>query len=85
MPSWGVTAVGPAIPLGSDDSDDYDYDVDLGDGNDTAMVTGSAYTLIHGGRGNDVLDGTNAAVFYGDDGNDRLRKARLGRPGAGKG
>lgn len=59
-----------AIPLGSDDSDD--YDVDLGDGNDTATVTGSAYTSIHGGKGNDVLKGSAAAVFYGDDGNDRL-------------
>ncbi|MBA6436962.1 hypothetical protein H3T12_21155 [Streptomyces sp. GMR22] len=46
--------------------------VDLGDGNDAATVTGSAYTSIHGGKGNDVLKDSAAAVLYGDDGNDRL-------------
>lgn len=57
-------------PEGSDDSDI--YDVDLGDGNDTATVTGSAYTSVYGGKGNDVLKGSRAAVLYGDAGDDRL-------------
>lgn len=59
-----------AIPVGSDDSDN--YGVDLGDGSDTATVTGSAYTSIHGGEGDDVLAGSRAAVLYGDAGDDRL-------------
>ncbi|ELP68937.1 calcium-binding protein [Streptomyces turgidiscabies] len=60
------------IPLGSDDSDD--YDVDLGDGNDTVTIAAnsSAYATIYGGKGNDVLTGTSSEVLYGQDGNDRL-------------
>ncbi|MDX3851977.1 calcium-binding protein [Streptomyces sp. AK02-01A] len=60
------------VPLGSDDSDN--YDVDLGDGDDTATVNAdsSAYSSIHGGPGDDVLQGSAADVLYGDDGNDRL-------------
>ncbi|WP_255955404.1 calcium-binding protein [Streptomyces odontomachi] len=60
------------IPLGSDDSDD--YDVDLGDGADTVTIPAdsSAYASIHGGPGDDVLNGNDAVVLYGDDGNDRI-------------
>ncbi|MEV6021362.1 calcium-binding protein [Streptomyces sp. f51] len=55
---------------GTNDSDD--YDVDLGDGSDTATVTGPTLETVHGGKGNDVLKGDSGAVLYGDDGNDRL-------------
>ncbi|MFD5819720.1 calcium-binding protein [Streptomyces sp. NPDC127038] len=48
------------------------YDVDLGDGNDTATVTGPTLETVRGGKGNDVLKGDSGAVLYGDDGNDRL-------------
>lgn len=60
------------IPLGSDDSDD--YDVDLGDGDDTVTIPedSSAYASIYGGAGDDVLHGNAAVVLYGDDGNDRI-------------
>ena len=60
------------IPLGSDDSDI--YDVDLGDGNDTATVNAGndAYASIYGGTGDDVLLGTGADVLHGQDGNDRI-------------
>lgn len=60
------------IPVGSDDSDI--YDVDLGDGNDTATIhaNSTAYSAIYGGKGNDVLTGTGWDVLYGQDGNDRL-------------
>jgi hypothetical protein len=60
------------IPMGSDDSDI--YDVDLGDGNDTATIdpNNSAYASIYGGKGNDVLVGNNSVVLYGQDGNDHL-------------
>ncbi|MEV0218375.1 calcium-binding protein [Streptomyces sp. NPDC050704] len=59
-------------PLGSDDSDN--YDVNLGDGNDTATVDAdsNAYSSIYGGPGDDVLTASGADVLYGDDGNDRL-------------
>ncbi|MDT3396181.1 calcium-binding protein [Streptomyces sp. B1866] len=59
-------------PLGSDDSDI--YDVDLGDGDDTATIAAdsSAYAAIHGGSGDDVLLGTGADVLYGEDGDDRI-------------
>lgn len=59
-------------PLGSDDSDI--YDVDLGDGDDTATIDphNSAYASVYGGDGNDVLRGSDSAVFYGGNGNDRL-------------
>ncbi|WP_405813854.1 calcium-binding protein [Streptomyces sp. NBC_01390] len=61
------------IPNGSDDSDI--YDVDLGDGNDTATIDSqhnSAYATIYGGKGNDVLRGNASDVFYGQDGNDSI-------------
>ncbi|WP_149825490.1 calcium-binding protein [Streptomyces tailanensis] len=59
------------IPMGSDDSDI--YDVNLGDGNDTATIASSlsAYASIYGGSGNDVLLGSNSVVLYGENGNDR--------------
>ncbi|MFF4351873.1 calcium-binding protein [Streptomyces sp. NPDC001530] len=61
-----------AIPLGSDDSDI--YDVDLGDGEDTATIDAdnSAYASIYGGKGNDVIKGNGSDVLYGQDGNDRI-------------
>jgi serralysin len=60
------------IPMGSDDSDI--YDVDLGDGDDTATIDAgnSAYASVYGGRGDDVLLGTGSDVLYGQDGNDRI-------------
>ncbi|MGW5694709.1 calcium-binding protein [Streptomyces asiaticus] len=60
------------IPQNSDDSDN--FDVDLGDGNDTAKIdpNGSAYAGIHGGVGNDVLQGSAAPTFYGEGGNDKI-------------
>ncbi|MCQ8191950.1 calcium-binding protein [Streptomyces rugosispiralis] len=60
------------IPQNSDDSDD--FDVDLGDGDDTAKIDpdGSAYGGIHGGAGDDVLQGNAADVFYGEGGNDKI-------------
>ncbi|MGW3572426.1 calcium-binding protein [Streptomyces sp. NPDC000941] len=60
------------VPLGSDDSDN--YDVNLGDGNDTATVdAGSdAYSSIYGGPGDDVLKGSARDVLHGGDGADRL-------------
>ncbi|WP_055532903.1 calcium-binding protein [Streptomyces graminilatus] len=61
------------IPNGSDDSDI--YDVDLGDGNDTATIDSqhnAALATIYGGKGNDVLRGNSAEVFYGQDGNDTI-------------
>ncbi|WP_105970419.1 calcium-binding protein [Streptomyces geranii] len=59
------------IPVGSDDSDI--YDVDLGDGNDTATIAANnhAYATIYGGKGNDVLVGNGYTVLYGQDGSDR--------------
>ncbi|MEU6274955.1 calcium-binding protein [Streptomyces populi] len=54
-----------------DDDDSDRYDVDLGDGNDTATVTG-ALTTVYGGKGNDVIKGDSQAVLFGDDGNDRI-------------
>jgi Ca2+-binding RTX toxin-like protein len=54
------------------DADDSDrYGADLGDGNDTATVTG-ALASVSGGKGNDVIKGDSAAVLFGDDGNDRI-------------
>ncbi|MDX3747354.1 calcium-binding protein [Streptomyces sp. AK08-02] len=60
------------IPNGSDDSDD--FDVDLGDGNDTVTipVDSSPYVTVYGGKGNDVLRGSGSNVLYGQDGNDRI-------------
>ncbi|WP_405819472.1 calcium-binding protein [Streptomyces sp. NBC_01390] len=60
------------IPNGSDDSDD--FDVDLGDGNDTGTIAAdsSAYVTVYGGKGNDVLRGNGSTVLYGQDGNDRI-------------
>ncbi|MET7934223.1 calcium-binding protein [Streptomyces sp. NPDC005322] len=61
-----------AAPLGSDDSTT--YEVDLGDGDDTATITSdtSAIAAIHGGSGDDVLKGTGQNQFDGEDGNDRI-------------
>ncbi|MEU5700955.1 calcium-binding protein [Streptomyces aurantiacus] len=65
-----VQCVEPA-PLGSDDSNQ--YDVDLGDGADSATVgAGSAQGTIRGGAGNDVLKGRHANQLNGDAGNDRI-------------
>ncbi|GLV72495.1 hypothetical protein Shyhy02_04980 [Streptomyces hygroscopicus subsp. hygroscopicus] len=60
------------MPQNSDDSDI--YDVDLGDGDDTAKIdAGSdAYAGIHGGPGDDVLQGSAADVFYGEGGDDHI-------------
>lgn len=61
-----------AAPLGSDDSTT--YEVDLGDGDDTATITSdsSAIAALHGGAGDDVLKGTGQNQFNGGDGNDRI-------------
>ncbi|MFE2495507.1 calcium-binding protein [Streptomyces scopuliridis] len=61
-----------AAPLGSDDSTT--YEVDLGDGDDTATITSdsSAIAAIHGGPGDDVLKGTGQNQFNGNGGNDRI-------------
>ncbi|MFD4542998.1 calcium-binding protein [Streptomyces bauhiniae] len=60
------------IPENSDDSDD--YDVDLGDLDDTATLgpDSHAYARVNGGPGDDVLQGPASAILHGDDGNDRL-------------
>ncbi|AJZ82496.1 calcium-binding protein [Streptomyces antimycoticus] len=60
------------IPQNSDDSDN--YDVDLGDGDDTIKLDAdsSAYAGIHGGAGDDVLKGNAAPMFYGEDGDDQI-------------
>lgn len=60
------------IPENSDDSDD--YDVDLGDLDDTATLgpDSHAYARLDGGPGDDVLQGPASAILHGDDGNDRL-------------
>ncbi|MEU1790431.1 calcium-binding protein [Streptomyces sparsogenes] len=59
-------------PLGSDDSDN--FDVNLGDGDDTATVDADshAYSSIYGGPGDDVIKGSARDVLHGDDGDDRL-------------
>ncbi|MER7787833.1 calcium-binding protein [Streptomyces sp. NPDC097640] len=60
------------VPLGSDDSDN--FDVNLGDGNDTATVDADspAYSSIYGGAGDDVIKGSARDVLHGGDGDDRL-------------
>ncbi|GGX66968.1 calcium-binding protein [Streptomyces minutiscleroticus] len=60
------------IPLNSDDSDD--YDVDLGDEDDTATLgpDSDAWAGVHGGAGDDVLTGSASAMLHGEDGDDRL-------------
>ncbi|MER6141131.1 calcium-binding protein [Streptomyces sparsogenes] len=59
-------------PLGSDDSDN--FDVNLGDGDDTATVDADshAYSSIYGGPGDDVIKGSARDVLHGGDGDDRL-------------
>lgn len=59
-------------PLGSDDSTT--FELFLGDGDDTAAVDGGAGTIaaIHGGSGDDVLEGTGQNDFRGEDGDDRI-------------
>lgn len=61
-----------AAPLGSDDSTT--FEVDLGDGDDTATIDtdAGAIAAIHAGPGNDVLKGTGQNQFNGGDGNDRI-------------
>jgi serralysin len=61
-----------AAPLGSDDSTT--YEVDLGDGDDTATITSdtAAIAAVHGGAGDDVLKGTGQNQFNGNDGDDRI-------------
>ncbi|MEU1019037.1 calcium-binding protein [Streptomyces sp. NPDC005898] len=60
------------IPENSDDSDS--YDIDLGDGNDTATVApaGQAWAGIYGGKGDDVIKASPSALPHGGDGDDRL-------------
>ncbi|MFS8202506.1 calcium-binding protein [Streptomyces sp. CWNU-52B] len=59
------------VPLGSDDLNQ--YDVDLGDGDDTATVgAGSAQGTVRGGDGDDVLKGSHANQLNGDAGDDRI-------------
>ncbi|WP_328718302.1 calcium-binding protein [Streptomyces sp. NBC_00247] len=60
------------VPLGSDDSDI--YDVDLGDGADTATIDADsrAYASIHGGAGADTLTSGPRAVLFGEGGDDHL-------------
>lgn len=60
------------IPQNSDDSDS--YDIDLGDGDDTVKLgaDSSAYAGVHGGAGDDVLQGSAADVFWGEDGDDTI-------------
>ncbi|WP_030611890.1 calcium-binding protein [Streptomyces sclerotialus] len=59
-------------PLGSDDSTT--YEVDLGDGDDTATIASdtAAIAAVHGGSGDDVLKGTGQNQYNGGDGNDRI-------------
>ncbi|MEU6061594.1 calcium-binding protein [Streptomyces sp. NPDC047097] len=60
------------IPQNSDDSDD--YVVELGDKDDSAVLGADshAWARVSGGPGNDTIKGSDTAVFFGDDGNDRL-------------
>lgn len=60
------------IPENSDDSDD--YDIDLGDQDDTATLApdGDAWARVNGGPGDDVLKGSASAMLHGDDGADQL-------------
>ncbi|MFH8749703.1 calcium-binding protein [Streptomyces rimosus] len=60
------------IPENSDDSDT--YGIDLGDQDDTVTLEpdSSAWARVHGGKGNDVLNGSPGAMLHGDDGDDRI-------------
>lgn len=60
------------IPENSDDSDS--YDIELGDGNDTATLApdSQAWAGVHGGEGNDVIKASASALLHGGDGDDRL-------------
>ncbi|MEU4799404.1 calcium-binding protein [Streptomyces sp. NPDC023327] len=60
------------IPENSDDSDS--YDIDLGDGNDTATLApdSQAWAGIYGGTGDDVIKASPSALPHGGDGDDRL-------------
>ncbi|WP_406839519.1 calcium-binding protein [Streptomyces sp. AHU1] len=55
---------------GTGDGDD--FDAYLGDGNDTATVTGTTLNSVYGGKGNDVLKGNGGSKLYAEDGNDRV-------------
>lgn len=62
----------PAAPR-SDDTDI--YDVDLGEGNDTATIAANnhAYAAIYGGKGNDVVyGGPGKDILSGGPGVDRV-------------
>jgi hypothetical protein len=52
------------------------------DGNDSIKITGgSVDARVHGGAGDDVLDGTGAGCpvfFFGEDGNDTLKGSNYG-------
>lgn len=58
-------------PLGSDDSTN--YEVDLGDRDDTATLDDRhATAAVHGGSGDDVLKGNGSTFYDGGDGADRI-------------
>ncbi|MBH5333702.1 calcium-binding protein [Streptomyces pactum] len=61
-----------AAPLGSDDSTA--YEVDLGDGDDTATVVSDsgAIAAVHGGTGDDTLKGNGQVQYNGGAGDDRI-------------
>ncbi|MFD5515797.1 calcium-binding protein [Streptomyces sp. NPDC127066] len=59
------------VAIGTGGTPDSDYEAYLGDGNDTATVSGALAT-IDGGKGNDVIKADPTTTVYGGDGNDRL-------------
>ncbi|MFE1289294.1 calcium-binding protein [Streptomyces sp. NPDC058751] len=59
------------VGVGGTNDTDY-FDAHLGDGNDTATLTGPTLNSVYGGKGNDVLKGNSGSKPYGEDGNDRI-------------
>ncbi|MFE4699763.1 calcium-binding protein [Streptomyces sp. NPDC056738] len=60
-----------SVGVGGTNDTDY-FDAYLGDGNDTATLSGPTLNTVHGGKGRDVLKGNSGSKLYGEDGDDRL-------------